>query len=68
MNEMRLDQLEKRGINPYLATIMVATESRFINEQVRLGILEIDKKPTTIALEKLMDGRVVLAEDESIEG
>ena len=57
--ELDLDQLEKRGINRYKACLMAAQEARFINDQVRLNIVETTEKPTSIALRRLYEGRVV---------
>jgi DNA-directed RNA polymerase omega subunit len=65
MNELNLDELEKKGINRYKAVLMAAQEARFINEQVRLGIVKPDEKPTTMALNRLFEGRVV--ENETAE-
>ncbi len=65
MKEVELDELEKKGINRYKAVLMAAQEARFINEQVRLGIVKPEEKPTTMALNRLFDGRVV--ENESAE-
>ncbi|GAG31973.1 unnamed protein product [marine sediment metagenome] len=57
--EFDLDQLEKRGIDRYKAVVMAAQEARFINDQIRLDIIEATDKPTTIALKRLYEGRVV---------
>jgi DNA-directed RNA polymerase subunit K/omega len=57
--EVDLDELEKKGINRYKAVLMAGLEARFINEQVRLGITKLDEKPTTQALNRLFEGRVV---------
>jgi len=57
--ELDLDQLEKRGIDRYKAVIMAAQEARFINDQIRLDIIEAQDKPTTMALKRLCEGRVV---------
>jgi DNA-directed RNA polymerase omega subunit len=65
MKEVELDELEKKGINRYKAVLMAAQEARFINEQVRLGIVKPEEKPTTMALNRLFEGRVV--ENETIE-
>ena len=62
MLELELDRLEKRGINRYKAVIMASQEARFINDQSRLGVVKSTCKPTTAALKKLFDGRVVEAE------
>ncbi len=59
MIELDLDQLEKRGIDRYKAVIMAAQEARFINDQIRLDIIEAQDKPTTMALKRLYEGRVV---------
>lgn len=57
--EFDLDQLEKRGIDRYKAVIIAAQEARFINDQIRLDIIEPTGKPTTMALKRLYEGRVV---------
>ncbi len=67
MLELELDKLEKRGITRYKAVLMASQEARFINDQVRLGILKSKVKPTSIALEKLFEGRVVESEESGIE-
>jgi DNA-directed RNA polymerase subunit K/omega len=67
MLELRLDELEKRGINRYKAVIMAAQEARFINDQVRLGIAKAENKPTTTALKRLFDGRVVESEENETQ-
>ena len=45
MMEVALDELEKKGINRYKAVLMAAQEARFINDQVRLGIVPIRRPP-----------------------
>jgi DNA-directed RNA polymerase subunit K/omega len=62
--ELDLDKLEKRGINRYKAVLMASQEARFINEQVRLDITKASDKPTSMALKKLFEGRVVENTDE----
>ena len=62
--ELDLDQLEKRGINRYKAVLMAAQEARFINDQIRLNIVETTEKPTSMALRRLYDGRVVENTDD----
>lgn len=57
--ELDLDKLEKRGINRYKAVLMASQEARFINEQIRLDITKATDKPTSLALKKLFEGRVV---------
>jgi len=57
--ELDLDKLELRGINRYKAVLMAAQEARFINDQVRLNIVEAHDKPTSVAIQRLYEGRVV---------
>ncbi len=57
--ELDVEMLEKRGIDRYKAVIMAAQEARFINDQIRLDIIEPTDKPTTMALQRLYEGRVV---------
>ena len=68
MLELQLDDLEKRGINRYKAVIMAAQEARFINDQMRLGITKLESKPTTTALKRLFEGRVVENEETETQG
>ncbi len=63
-----LEQLEKRGIDRYKAVIMAAQEARFINDQIRLDIIEPTDKPTTMALKRLYEGRVVENVDTEDKG
>ncbi|HEX2955443.1 MAG TPA: DNA-directed RNA polymerase subunit omega [Chitinispirillaceae bacterium] len=62
--ELDLEQLEKRGINRYKAVLMVSQEARFINDQVRLDMLNTKEKPTTLALKRLFEGQVVESENQ----
>jgi DNA-directed RNA polymerase subunit K/omega len=57
--ELDMEKLEKRGINRYKAVLMASQEARFINDQIRLDILETAEKPTTLAIRRLFEGRVV---------
>lgn len=68
MLELELDKIEKRGINRYKAVLMASQEARFVNDQVRLGIIKAKEKPTTMALKKLFDGRIVETNENEIEG
>ena len=66
--ELDLDKLEKRGINRYKAVLMASQEARFINDQIRLDILNgSSDKPTTLALKRLFEGRVVENEEGEME-
>lgn len=62
MLELRIDELEKRGITRYKAVLMASQEARLINDQARLGIIKADAKPTTLGLKRLFEGRVVESE------
>lgn len=64
--ELDLEQLEKRGINRYKAVLMASQEARFINDQIRLDIIVSTDKPTTIALQRLFEGRVIENEEGEI--
>ncbi|MDR0306415.1 MAG: DNA-directed RNA polymerase subunit omega [Chitinispirillales bacterium] len=57
--ELELEKLEKKGVSRYKAVLMASQEARFINDQMRHGIVDSNEKPTTLALRKLFDGRVV---------
>jgi DNA-directed RNA polymerase subunit K/omega len=47
---------------------MAAQEARFINDQARLGIIKPEAKPTTTAMKRLFEGRVVENEDTEAQG
>ena len=40
MLELELDKLESRGISRYKAVLMASQEARFINDQIKLNIVE----------------------------
>jgi DNA-directed RNA polymerase subunit K/omega len=65
MLELELEKLENRGISRYKAVLMASQEARFINDQVKLAIINTKEKPTTLALRWLFEGRVVENEEES---
>lgn len=64
--ELELEALEKKGVSRYKAVLMAAQEARFINNQLRQGIIESREKPTTLALRKLFEGRVVEDVEEQV--
>ena len=64
--ELDLEKLEKRGINRYKAVLMASQEARFINDQIRLDILETSDKPTSLALKRLFEGGVVENDEAGI--
>jgi len=57
--ELELEKLEKRGISRYKAVLMASQEARYINDQQRFGNMNSKEKPTTLALKRLFEGRVV---------
>lgn len=65
--ELDLEELEKRGIDRYKAVLMASQEARFINDQMRLNLVESKEKPTTLALERLFEGNVVEVNDGRCE-
>ena len=68
MLELELDKLESRGISRYKAVLMAAQEARFINDQVKLNIIDTKEKPSSLALRWLFEGRVVENEEPRAEG
>ncbi len=64
--ELDIEKLEKRGINRYKAVLMASQEARFINDQIRLDILETTEKPTSLALKRLFEGRVIINDEGGI--
>jgi DNA-directed RNA polymerase subunit K/omega len=63
MLELELETLENRGISRYKAVLMASKEARYINDQIKLGILTTKEKPTSLALKWLHEGRVVENEE-----
>ena len=63
MMENEIEKLERRGISRYKAVMMAAQEARFVNDQIRLGILKSKEKPCTIALKKLYEGQIVVTDE-----
>jgi DNA-directed RNA polymerase subunit K/omega len=68
MLELELDKLESRGISRYKAVLMAAQEARFINDQIKLNIIDTKEKPASLALKWLFEGRVVENEEQKAEG
>jgi len=59
LHELELELLERKGVSRYKAVLMASQEARFVNNQLRMGIIESRDKPATLALSKLFEGRVV---------
>ena len=68
MFEVSLEELEKRNINRYKAVVMASQEARILNEQARMGLIELSDKPTTAALKRLFDGQISEAETPENQG
>ncbi len=59
------DEIYAKGMSPFEAVVVAAQEARFINEQARLGFLELDgEKPTTVALDRLRAGKITISNGE----
>jgi hypothetical protein len=62
---LSLETCYNKDISPFKSVIMTSQEARFINEQANLGFIKLAEKPTTIAIHKFKDGKlVILKEDE----
>ncbi len=59
LHELELELLEKKGVSRYKAVLMASQEARFVNNQLRMGIIDSKEKPTTLAMRKLFEGRIV---------
>ncbi len=46
----------------FRAVVMMAQEARFINDQARLGFIQLNKKPTTIAMYKFKEGKLSISD------
>lgn len=53
-----MEKILERIANRYEATRVIAKEARRINMLIRLSGEEFDEKPTTIAIRRLIDGKV----------
>ena len=53
-----MEKILERISNRYEATRVIAKEARRINMLIRLSGEEFDEKPTTIAIRRLIDGKV----------
>jgi hypothetical protein len=65
MLELELDKLENRGISRYKAVLMASQEARFINDQIKLDIVNTKEKPASLALKWLFEGRIVENEEKT---
>jgi len=63
MSEQRLflDDIyasEKCGGSVFRAVVMMSHEARFLNEQHRLKFIQLQMKPTTLAMKKFKDDKL----------
>ncbi len=59
--EMNVDRLEKeQGISRYKTVLMASQEARYLTDRANLGMIDLKgKKATTVALQRVFDGKVV---------
>lgn len=60
---LSLETCYSKDISPFKSVIMSSQEARFINEQANLGFIKLSEKPTTIAIQKFKDGKLVMIPD-----
>ena len=59
------DEIYAKNMSPFEAVVVAAQEARFINEQARLGFLDLKGvKPTTVAMDRLREGKVKITVEE----
>ena len=59
------DETYRKNMSPFEAVVVAAQEARFINEQSRLGFLDLTGvKPTTVAMDRLREGKVKITIEE----
>jgi len=59
------DEVYQKNMSPFESVVIAAQEARFINEQARLGFLDLKGvKPTTVALDRLREGKVKVTVEE----
>lgn len=65
--EIDVDTLDQKGINRYKAVMMASKEARYLHEKMQMGLLPKDEKASTLAIQKLFDGKIVESEETGIE-
>lgn len=60
---LSLETCYSKDISPFKSVIMTSQEARFINEQANLGFIKLNEKPTTIAIQKFKDAKLVMIQD-----
>lgn len=67
--EMNVDRLEKeQGISRYKTVLMAAQEARYLTDRANLGMIDLKgKKATSVALQRVFEGKVVQTGSSSDE-
>jgi DNA-directed RNA polymerase subunit K/omega len=55
---------EKCSGSSFKAVVMMAKESRFINQQAHQGFIQLEEKPTTIAMNKFRQDKLSIVNSE----
>jgi DNA-directed RNA polymerase subunit K/omega len=61
---LALETCYAKDISAFRSVIMAAQEARFINEQANLGFIKLAEKPTTIAIRKFKNDRLLVIEED----
>ncbi len=56
---------EKCGGSVFRAVVMMAHEARFLNEQHRLKFIQLQMKPTTLAMKKFKDDKLEYTQEST---
>lgn len=59
---LSLETIYGKKMSTFTAVMAASHEARFINEQANLGFIELNEKPTTIAIQKLKNDRLNISE------
>jgi DNA-directed RNA polymerase subunit K/omega len=55
---------ERCGGSSFKAVVMMSKEARFINNQAHQGFIELEEKPTTIAMNKFKQNKLSVVATE----
>jgi DNA-directed RNA polymerase omega subunit len=64
MNEQTMEDITKIIDNRYEAIRVLAREARRINTIIRMADEEVEEKPTTLAMNRLIEGKVKYSYEE----
>ncbi len=64
--EINIDSLGEKGINRYKAVMMAAKEARYLHEKMQMGLLPKEEKASTMAIQKLFEGKIVESREEGV--